>query len=149
MDRATLTKWVEELAPWTVFANFTFAREGVSVAGAQRAFVRFAKRFYKGVPIIYYIERNPTRGDDGHHIHAMVACGDADRRSRWEAWFKSQGVCRIEPIRKADDVACYCSKLSPYVTKSHNKGGLWWDVLNCRPVWQDVVQQQRMKEAAA
>lgn len=143
IDQATLNKWVEELAPWSVFATFTFAREGVSVAGAQRAFERFARRYFKGCPVIYYIEHNPTRGDGGHHIHAMIACGNADRRSRWEAWFKSQGVCRLEPIRNSGEVAAYCSKLSPYVTKSHNKGGLWWNVLNCRRVWQEVVQQQR------
>jgi hypothetical protein len=130
-DRHTLHLWVATLAHWDVFATFTFKREGVSVAGCQRAFERYAAKYLRGCPIIYYIEANPTRGDGGHHIHAMAVCGKMLRSRLWELWFKKHGVCKIEPIRMVDQVASYCAKLSPYVTKSHNKGGLWWNVLNC------------------
>jgi hypothetical protein len=148
-DRIVLNEFVAGLAFWTVFATVTFKREGVTVAGASRAFERFCQKWLRRIPVIYYVEPNPTRDDGGHHVHALLACGDLSRKSLWEVWFKKHGVCRFEPIGNIGGVAGYCAKMAPYVTKSHHKGGLWWNILHCRSSWQQEVERRRKERNAA
>lgn len=130
LDKDTINKWVEHLASWDMFFTGTFAREGVSVASASKSFELFCRKFLRQRPAIYFIEGNPTRGDGGHHVHALVESCGCRREGIWELWFQKHGFARVLPITAIGGVAGYCAKLAPYVTKSQVKGGLWWNVLN-------------------
>lgn len=110
-------KWVDQLAPWKVFATHTFSWEA-SLWSARRVYERFMDSALPGVSYFYAIEQNPSR--DGHHVHAMWDSSEAPRKATHRDWLKRYGRNRIEPVRDFGDVVLYCSK---YVVKE----GAWWD----------------------
>jgi len=132
--RLATVAWVQSLAPWEVFATYTWRLKipydnrpwmprrdatGVNIWQAQRAMEQFhRKRELRGVSFFTAIEKNP--GTDGFHVHEMWAdCGGVRRSDIWAQWFEAHGRNRIEPIRSTTQVEGYCAK---YVTKFD----CWW-----------------------
>ena len=119
LAKSQMFLWVHSLAPWKVIAHHTFVWEA-SIWSAQKSYERFMRKNCSDVSYFYAIEQNPGR--DGHHVHALWAdCEGVQRREVWNRWFSTYGRNRIEPVRRAGDVAAYCAK---YVTKE----GAWWNV---------------------
>jgi hypothetical protein len=130
-----MSKWVNNLAPWSVIAHQTFRWEA-SLDSTKRCYEKFMRRALPDVTYFYAIEQNPSR--DGHHVHALWAdCAGIQRSDVWEAWYARYGRARIEPCRNALDVASYCAK---YVCKER----AWWDLKLVSP---DLWHRQQVAAA--
>jgi hypothetical protein len=107
-DQIELKSYVLGLAPWKIFATFTFSRPRGEFE-AQRRYQSFMDRVCPQVSHFYAIECNPS--SPGHHIHALWAnCDDVVRRDVWRQWFHQNGRNRIEPIKEDLGAAFYCAK---------------------------------------
>jgi hypothetical protein len=107
-DQIELKAYVLGLAPWKIFATFTFSRPREEFE-AQRRYQSFMDRVCPHVSHFYAIERNPSSA--GHHIHALWAnCDDIVRRDVWRQWFHQNGRNRIEPINEQLGATFYCAK---------------------------------------
>lgn len=119
LDKLQRVQWIQELAPWSVMATFTF-RWQAGIYSAQRCFEKTMRRRLPGVSYYEAIEANPGR--DGYHVHSLWAdCRTVYRKEEWSNWLKRYGRSRIEPVRSAADVSDYASK---YLCK----GDAWWNV---------------------
>jgi hypothetical protein len=119
VDKLQRVQWINELAPWSVMATFTF-RWHAGIYSAQRCFEKMMRRRLPGVSYYEAIEANPGR--DGYHVHSLWAdCQTVYRKEEWANWFKRYGRCQIEPVRNAGDVSDYASK---YLAKDD----AWWNV---------------------
>ena len=107
-EQFELKAYVLSLAPWKIFATFTFSRPRDEFT-AQRRYQSFMDRVCPQVSHFYAVERNPSSA--GHHIHAVWAnCDDVVRHEVWRQWFHQNGRNRIEPIKKQLGAAFYCAK---------------------------------------
>ncbi len=123
-----IVSWVQNMAPWSVFATHTFKRP-IGVFETSKRYEKFMCRVLPSVTYFYSVEENPS-GDGGHHVHAMWAqCDDVLRREVWKKWFHQYGRCRIEPIRNSSQTTGYCSK---YVTKEN---ALWGFQICSSDLW--------------
>jgi hypothetical protein len=108
MDHYQRVAWIQQLAPWTVMATFTWRWEA-SIWSAQRCFERFMRRRLPGVSYVEAIEQNPGR--DGYHVHSLWAdCQTVYRKEMWHSWLRRYGRARIEPVRHSCNVSDYASK---------------------------------------
>jgi hypothetical protein len=133
--------FVWSLAPWQVFATFTFEWES-SQDSARRLYERFMRQHLPWVSNFYSIEQNPSR--DGHHVHAIWCdCQHTKRKDIWAEWYRKYGRARIEPVKGMADVSAYCGK---YVTK----GNAWWDfrLMGTRHPRQQDLQLDQEKAVA-
>lgn len=131
-DAFQMGTWINSLAPWQVFATFTWRDKvflyrdgspkacGVSLDSARRGYESFMAKQLPYVSYFYAIEPNPSR--DGHHVHAIWAdCLTVRRKAIFEEWLKKNGRNRIEPVRGLGSVVDYAAK---YLTIAN----VWWNV---------------------